>query len=100
MMNKKAQELGMKDTTFKNCTGLSADGHLTTANDIAIMSMELLKHPTILKYSSIYMETISEGRKTPIELVNHNKLVRFYEGCDGLKQALQKKQNIVYLQQL
>ncbi|GAA0123868.1 MAG: D-alanyl-D-alanine carboxypeptidase [Clostridium argentinense] len=85
MMNKKAQELGMKDTTFKNCTGLSADGHLTTANDIAIMSMELLKHPTILKYSSIYMETISEGRKTPIELVNHNKLVRFYEGCDGLK---------------
>lgn len=85
MMNKKAQELGMKDTTFKNCTGLSADGHLTTANDIAIMSMELLKHPTILKYSSIYMETISEGRKSPIELVNHNKLVRFYEGCDGLK---------------
>ncbi|HCQ90880.1 MAG TPA: D-alanyl-D-alanine carboxypeptidase, partial [Clostridium sp.] len=85
MMNKRAQELGMKNTTFRNCTGLSADGHLTTANDIAIMSMELLKHPTILNYSSIYMETISEGRKSPIELVNHNKLVRFYEGCDGLK---------------
>lgn len=85
MMNKRAQELGMKNTTFRNCTGLSAEGHLTTANDIAIMSMELLKHPTILNYSSIYMETISEGRKSPIELVNHNKLVRFYEGCDGLK---------------
>jgi D-alanyl-D-alanine carboxypeptidase (penicillin-binding protein 5/6) len=49
------------------------------------MSRELLKHPTILKYSGIYMETISEGRKTPIELVNHNKLVRFFKGCDGLK---------------
>jgi len=84
-MNEKAKELGMNDTTFRNCTGLSADGHLSTANDIAIMSMELLKHPTLLKYSSIYMETISEGRRTPIELVNHNKLVRFYKGCDGLK---------------
>ncbi|WP_238882770.1 D-alanyl-D-alanine carboxypeptidase family protein [Clostridium sp. YIM B02551] len=84
-MNERAKELGMKDTTFKNCTGLPADGHLTTANDISIMSMELLKHPTILKYSGIYMETISEGRKSPIELVNHNKLVRFFKGCDGLK---------------
>ncbi|WP_010292239.1 D-alanyl-D-alanine carboxypeptidase family protein [Clostridium senegalense] len=85
MMNKRAQELGMTNTTFKNCTGLPIEGHLSTARDIATMSIELLKHPTILKYSSIYMETISEGRKTPIELVNHNKLVRFYEGCDGLK---------------
>lgn len=85
LMNKRASELGMKNTTFKNCTGLPMEGHLSTARDIATMSMELLKHPTILKYSSIYMETISEGRKTPIELVNHNKLVRFYEGCDGLK---------------
>lgn len=84
-MNEKAKELGMNDTTFRNCTGLSADGHLSTANDIALMSRELLKHPTILKYSSIYMETISDGRKSPIELVNHNKLVRFYKGCDGLK---------------
>lgn len=84
-MNEKAKALGMNDTTFRNCTGLSADGHLSTANDIALMSMELLRHPTILKYSSIYMETISEGRRTPIELVNHNKLVRFYKGCDGLK---------------
>lgn len=84
-MNEKAKALGMNDTTFRNCTGLSADGHLSTANDIALMSRELLKHPTILKYSSIYMETISDGRKSPIELVNHNKLVRFYKGCDGLK---------------
>lgn len=85
MMNKRAQELGMTNTTFKNCNGLPIEGHLSTARDISIMSMELLKHPTILKYSGIYMETISEGRKSPIELVNHNKLVRFFEGCDGLK---------------
>lgn len=84
-MNERAEQLGMKDSHFENCTGLSAPGHLSTAKDIAIMSMELLKHPTILKYSSIYMETISEGRQSPIELVNHNKLVRFYKGCDGLK---------------
>lgn len=85
LMNEKAAELGMKDTTFKNCTGLSASGHLSSAYDIALMSRELLKHTTILKYTSIYMETISEGRKTPIGLVNHNKLVRFFKGCDGLK---------------
>jgi D-alanyl-D-alanine carboxypeptidase (penicillin-binding protein 5/6) len=85
LMNKKAQQLGMKDTVFKNCTGLSAEGHYTTAYDIGIMSRELLKHPTILKYTGTYMETISEGRKSPIELVNHNKLVRFFNGCDGLK---------------
>lgn len=85
MMNKRAQELGMKNTTFKNCNGLPKEGHVSTARDIAIMSLELLKHPTILKYSGTYMETISENRKTPIELVNHNKLVRFFDGCDGLK---------------
>ncbi|WP_294360374.1 D-alanyl-D-alanine carboxypeptidase family protein [uncultured Clostridium sp.] len=85
MMNKRAKELGMNNTSFQNCTGLSAPNHYTTASDIAKMSMELLKHPQILKYTGTYMETISEGRKTPIELVNHNKLVRFFKGCDGLK---------------
>ena len=85
MMNKRAGELGMSNTTFKNCNGLPADGHLSTANDIGIMSKELLKHPVVLKYTGTYMETISEGRKSPIELVNHNKLVRFLDGCDGLK---------------
>lgn len=85
MMNEKARSLNMKDTDFKNCTGLSAEGHFTTAYDISIMSRELLKHPKILKYSGTYMETISKGRKTPIGLVNHNKLVRFFDGCDGLK---------------
>lgn len=84
-MNKRANELGMKNTTFRNCTGLPIEGHKSTASDIAKMSMELLKHPQILKYTGTYMETISEGRKSPIELVNHNKLVRFFKGCDGLK---------------
>lgn len=85
MMNKRAQELGMTNTTFKNCNGLPAEGHVSTANDIALMSKELLKHKIVLKYTGTYMETISEGRKSPIELVNHNKLVRFFDGCDGLK---------------
>ena len=85
MMNEKARSLGMKDTEFKNCTGLSTPGHVTSAYDITLMSRELLKHPAILKYTGTYMETISEGRKTPIGLVNHNKLVRFFKGCDGLK---------------
>lgn len=85
LMNNKAKSLNMKDTTFKNCTGLSAAGHETTAYDISLMSRELLKHPNILKYTGTYMETISEGRKSPIGLVNHNKLVRFFKGCDGLK---------------
>ncbi|NEZ46276.1 D-alanyl-D-alanine carboxypeptidase [Clostridium niameyense] len=84
-MNERAQSLNMKDTSFKNCTGLSAEGHKTSANDISIMSRELLKHKQILKYTGTYMETISEGRKSPIGLVNHNKLVRFFKGCDGLK---------------
>ncbi|MFU0823823.1 D-alanyl-D-alanine carboxypeptidase family protein [Clostridium sp.] len=85
MMNNRAKELGMNDTTFKNCHGLSTEGHLSSAYDIATMSRELLKHDNILKYTGTYIETISEGRKQPIELVNHNKLVRFYKGCDGLK---------------
>ncbi|MBE6053881.1 MAG: D-alanyl-D-alanine carboxypeptidase [Clostridium sartagoforme] len=85
LMNKRAKELGMNNTTFKNSNGLPKEGHLSTARDIAIMSLELLKHPTILKYTGTYMDTISEGRLSPIELVNHNKLVRFFEGCDGLK---------------
>lgn len=85
LMNERASKLGMKDTSFKNCTGLNSSGHRTTAYDISIMSRELLKHKDILKYTGTYMETISEGRKSPIGLVNHNKLVRFFKGCDGLK---------------
>jgi D-alanyl-D-alanine carboxypeptidase (penicillin-binding protein 5/6) len=91
MMNNRAKELSMKDTTFHNCTGLPIEGHVTTAYDISIMSRELLKHKDILKYTGIYMETLSEGRKTPVDLVNHNKLVRFFKGCDGLKTGYTSK---------
>lgn len=84
-MNEKAVSLGMNNTYFKNPTGLPEEGHYSSARDISIMSLELLKHEDILNYTSIYMDTISDGRKSPIDLVNHNKLVRFFEGCDGLK---------------
>ncbi len=82
MMNERAKELGLKDTTFINATGLDADGHLTSAYDIAVMSMELIKHDIIKNYSTVWMETLRNGQS---ELVNTNKLVKFYDGCTGLK---------------
>ena len=83
-MNERARELGMKDTSFENVTGLddTAEHHLTSAKDIAIMSRELIAHPTILQYSSIWMDTIRDGA---FGLTNTNRLVRFYPGCTGLK---------------
>ena len=82
-MNAKAQELGMKDTSFKNCHGLDEDGHLTSAYDIALMSRELLnKHPSITKYTTIWMDTLRDGKS---QLVNTNKLIRNYKGMTGLK---------------
>lgn len=82
-MNTKAQELGMKDTSFKNCHGLDEDGHLTSAYDIALMSRELLnKHPSITKYTTIWMDTLRDGKS---QLVNTNKLIRNYRGMTGLK---------------
>ena len=82
-MNARAKELGMNDTTFKNCHGIDEDGHLTSAHDIAIMSRELSKnHPEIHEYTKIWMDTLRDGKS---ELVNTNKLVRFYSGCTGLK---------------
>lgn len=84
-MNERAKQLGMKDTNFSNCNGLPIENHYTSAWDIALMSRELLKHPKILDYTKIWMETLSEGRKQPFTMVNKNRLVKFYEGCDGLK---------------
>ena len=82
-MNQKAQELGMNDTTFKNCHGIDEDGHLTSAYDIAIMSRELLiNHPSITKYTTIWMDSLRDGKSS---LVNTNKLIRNYNGCTGLK---------------
>lgn len=83
MMNSKAQELGMNDTTFKNCHGLDEDGHLTSAYDIALMSRELLvNHPKITEYTTIWTDTLRDGKSA---LTNTNKLVRNYAGCTGLK---------------
>ena len=82
-MNAKAQELEMKDTSFKNCHGLDEDGHLTSAHDIALMSKELLtKHPDITKYTTIWMDSLRDGKS---QLVNTNKLIRNYKGITGLK---------------
>ena len=82
-MNQRAQELGMADTTFLNCTGLPAQGHETSAYDIALMSRELiLNHPSIREYTTIWMDSIRNGE---FGLTNTNRLVRFYEGTTGLK---------------
>ena len=83
MMNEKAKQLGMNDTTFKNCHGIDEDGHETSSYDIALMSKELLsKYPEITKYTTIWNDSLRDGKS---ELVNTNKLVRNYKGCTGLK---------------
>ena len=82
-MNRRARELGLENTHFMNCTGLFEDaGHYSTARDIALMSRELIRHPLIKDYSSIWMDSIRGGE---FELTNTNKLVYWYPGCTGLK---------------
>ena len=82
-MNERAKELGMNDTHFVNCTGLPAEGHVTSAYDIALMSRELiLHHPDIRRFTTIWMDSLRDGQSM---LVNTNKLVRFYPGATGLK---------------
>ena len=82
-MNERAKELGMNDTHFVNCTGLPAEGHVTSAYDIALMSRELIwHHPDIRRFTTIWMDSLRDGASM---LVNTNKLVRFYPGATGLK---------------
>lgn len=90
MLNDRAKELGMNNTNFENCTGLddTTENHLTTALDVAIMSRELLKHEKITEYTTIWMDSLRNGQT---ELVNTNKLVRFYEGTTGLKTGTTSK---------
>lgn len=90
MMNERAAELGMKNTHFDNCTGLddTSETHLTTAYDVALMSRELMKHTFILQYTKIWMDSLRDGKT---ELVNTNKLIRFYEGATGLKTGTTSK---------
>lgn len=85
MMNKKSRELGLKNTVFKNTTGLPAEGHVSTAADMAVMAKELLKYEDITKYTGMYEAYLRENTEKKFWLVNTNKLVRFYPGVDGLK---------------
>lgn len=86
LMNKKVKQLGLKNTQFKNCTGLDEDGHYSSAYDMAMIARDLVvNHPEILKFSSVYEDYLREDTENKFWLVNTNKLVRFYEGADGLK---------------
>lgn len=82
MMNEKAKELCMENTHFMNTNGLDEDDHYSSARDVAIMSRELMKHETIFNYTSIWMDTLRGGK---FQLANTNKLIRFYDGANGLK---------------
>lgn len=81
-MNEKANQLGMKDTVFKNCNGLDEDGHITSAYDVAVMSRELMKHEMIFDYTSIWIDNLRDGKT---QIVNTNKLLKTYKGITGLK---------------
>lgn len=81
-MNNRAKELGMNDTVFKNCNGLDEEGHVTSANDVAIMSRELTKHEKIFDYTAIWLDNLRDGKT---QIVNTNKLLKTYNGITGLK---------------
>ena len=85
LMNDKVKELNLKNTNFKNCTGLDEINHYSSAYDMSIIAKELVKHKTILEFSSIYETYLRKGTENEFWLVNTNKLVRFYNGVDGLK---------------
>ncbi len=89
-MNKRAKELGLKNTHFDNPHGLDSENHYTTARDMSVMARELLKHEEILNFTSIYEDYLKKNDGSSIWLVNTNKLVRFYEGVDGLKTGYTK----------
>jgi serine-type D-Ala-D-Ala carboxypeptidase (penicillin-binding protein 5/6) len=91
MMNNKVKELGLKDTVFKNTTGLPVSDHFSTANDMAIMAKELLKYEDITKFTGTYEAYLREDTDNKFWLVNTNKLVRFYPGVDGLKTGFTKE---------
>ena len=85
LMNEKAQELGLKNTLFANPHGLDSENHYSTARDMSLIAKELLKHEDILKFTSIYEDYLTKPDGSQIWLVNTNRLVRFYDGVDGLK---------------
>ena len=91
MMNKRANELGLTDTNFKNCHGLDDANHYSSASDMAKIAMELVKHEKLFEYTSIYEDYLRENTDRKFWLVNTNKLVRFYSGVDGLKTGYTKE---------
>ncbi|MED1778642.1 D-alanyl-D-alanine carboxypeptidase DacF [Bacillus subtilis] len=84
-MNKKAKELGLKNTSFKNPTGLTEEGHYSSAYDMAIMAKELLKYESITKFTGTYEDYLRENTDKKFWLVNTNRLIKFYPGVDGVK---------------
>ncbi|MCI9586002.1 MAG: D-alanyl-D-alanine carboxypeptidase [Bacilli bacterium] len=90
MMNKKAKELNLKNTNFKTPHGLDAANHYSSARDMSIIARELVKHEKVLEFTSVYEDYLRENTDKKIWLVNTNKLVRFYDGVDGLKTGYTK----------
>jgi D-alanyl-D-alanine carboxypeptidase (penicillin-binding protein 5/6) len=88
LMNERAAQLGMNGTHFVNCHGLDSPDHYTTARDVAVMSRELLKHRDIRKYSTVWLDALRDGT---FQLANTNRLVRYYDGCTGLKTGTTSK---------
>ncbi len=84
-MNERASELGLANTKFVNCTGQKAEGQYSTAEDMAVISKALITHKSYFKYSSTYMDEITHTGDRKTQIINTNKLVRFYSGCDGLQ---------------
>lgn len=84
-MNERAEELGMTNTVYMNCTGLPVKGQYTTARDTAALACEVFKHDTYYQYSTVWLEDFDHGDGRKTQLTNTNKLTRLYEGCDGGK---------------
>ena len=91
LMNDRAKELGLKNTNFKNSTGLDAENHYSTAYDMSVIARELVKHKKILEFTGTYEDYLRKDSASPFWLVNTNRLVRFYKGVDGLKTGYTKE---------
>ncbi len=85
LMNQRAQELGMENTWYTNATGLPDDKQYTTARDVALLACEVCRHPMYFEHASVWMDTLKHPSGRTTDLTNTNRLVRFYDGCDGLK---------------
>lgn len=85
LMNQRAKELGMENTFYVNATGLPDDRQYTTARDVAVLACEICRHPMYFTHASVWMDTLTHPSGRTTDLTNTNRLVRFYNGCDGLK---------------